>query len=267
MFPELLDLGFISIKTYGACMALGFFLAWKILEKLSGGKDISDLLVYLMLAGVAGSRIAYVVENWDTCGFSSDFIEIFRVDKGGLVFYGGLILSMALFFVWCAVKKTRPIDLADLLAVAMPLGHACGRIGCFFYGCCWGKISSSPIAVSFPQSSPVWHEQISKGLIRPGAPGSLPVIPTQLIEAASLFALFALLLFLYRRYRRFTAGVYLAAYAVIRFFIEYLRGDPRANVCQLSIGQTISIGMFLFGVLLFCISARSSSFSRKEKNR
>jgi phosphatidylglycerol:prolipoprotein diacylglycerol transferase len=267
MFPELLDLGIISIKTYGVCMALGFFLSWKVLEKLSGRKDLADLLVYLMITGVVGSRIAYVIENWESAGFSSNFLEVFRVDKGGLVFYGGLILSMILFFVWCAVKKIRPIELADLLCVAMPLGHACGRIGCFFYGCCWGKVSSSPIAVSFPQSSPVWHEQISKGLIPQGSLGSLPVIPTQLIEATALFALFALLVFLYRKYRKFTAGVYLSSYAVIRFFIEYLRGDPRANVFHLSIGQSISLGMFLVGVFLFVCSWRSSLPNKEDTNK
>ena len=261
MFPDLLDLGFIHLKTYGACMAIGFLLCWKLVERLSGRKDLSDLLMYVMVGGVVGSRIAYVIEHW-SAEFASRPADIIRVDQGGLVFYGGLILSIVIFFVWCLVKRTKPMELADLLCTVIPLGHACGRLGCFFYGCCWGRLSDSPLAVRFPVHSPAWYDQLRHGLIDASAPSALPVLPTQLFEAAALLCLLAVLLAVYVRFRRYTAGVYLIGYAVIRFGLEFLRGDPRADISGLSIGQTISLGMVLLGSLFIWLSHESARHHR-----
>ena len=264
MYPVLIDFGFFRLHTYGACMALGFLLCWKLVERLSGRKDLADLMMYLRAGGVVGSRIAYVVEHW-SAEFAANPMMVVRVDRGGLVFYGGLILSMLAFFAWCAVKRERPLALADLLCVAIPLGHAFGRIGCFFYGCCWGRVSASPLAVSFPRHSPAWCDQLSKGLIDASAPSSLPVLPTQLFESAALFALFALMLWIYLRWRRHTAGAYLMCYAALRFGMEYLRGDPRADVLGLSIGQAISLCMALGGAAFIAIGSRSHEPARDNR--
>ena len=246
MFPDLIKFDFLSLHTYGACMAVGFFICWKLAEKLSGRRDLSDLLMYLMIGGVAGSRIAYVIEHWQT-QFARAPLDIFKVWQGGLMFYGGFILALIVFFVWCRVKKESPLAMSDLICVVLPLGHACGRIGCFFYGCCYGRLSESALAVSFPRGSPAWGEQLEHGLIDSTALRSLPVLPTQLFEAAALLVLFALVLAIYLRTRRYTAGIYLVGYAFIRFGLEYLRGDPRAAVGPFSISQAISIGMLIIG--------------------
>ena len=255
MFPDLIKFDFLSLHTYGACMAVGFFICWKLAEKLSGRRDLSDLLMYLMIGGVAGSRIAYVIEHWQT-QFARAPLDIFKVWQGGLMFYGGFILALIVFFVWCRVKKESPLAMSDLICVVLPLGHACGRIGCFFYGCCYGRLSESALAVSFPRGSPAWGEQLEHGLIDSTALRSLPVLPTQLFEAAALLVLFALVLAIYLRTRRYAAGVYLVGYAFIRFGVEYLRGDPRAAVGPFSISQTISIGVFLAGVVFLTLAFR-----------
>ena len=93
MHPDLIDIGILHLKTYGFCMALGFLLCWKLAEKVSGRKDLGDLFMYLMLAGVAGARIAYVIEHWKS-EFAAHPLSVIRVDQGGLVFYGGLILAI-----------------------------------------------------------------------------------------------------------------------------------------------------------------------------
>ena len=255
MFPDLIKFDFLSLHTYGACMSVGFFICWKLAEKLSGRRDLSDLLMYLMIGGVAGSRIAYVIEHWQT-QFARAPLDIFKVWQGGLMFYGGFILALIVFFVWCRVKKESPLAMSDLICVVLPLGHACGRIGCFFYGCCYGRLSESALAVSFPRGSPAWGEQLEHGLIDSTALRSLPVLPTQLFEAAALLVLFALVLAIYLRTRRYTAGIYLVGYAFIRFGLEYLRGDPRAAVGPFSISQTISIGVFLAGVVFLTLAFR-----------
>ncbi len=254
MFPDLIDIGFLHLKTYGACMAVGFILCWHLIERLSGRKDLSNLLLSLMVSGIVGSRAAYVIEHW-SAEFARNPERIVRVDQGGLMFYGGLILAIAVFFTWCALKKERALPIADLLCTAIPLGHAFGRVGCFFYGCCYGKISASPLAVTFPSHSPAWYEQLHEGLVTAASPRSLPVLPTQLFEAAALLALFAALMVLYRRVSAAGArrrdglltGCYLVGYALVRFAMEFLRGDPRAAVGPFSISQTISIGMVVLG--------------------
>ena len=246
MYPDLIDIGFLHLKTYGVCMAVGFLVCWWLVERLSGRKDLSNFLLALMVSGVVGSRLAYVIEHWSQ-EFAAHPERIVRVDQGGLVFYGGLILALAVFFAWCVRAKEHPLALADLLATVVPLGHAFGRVGCFFYGCCYGRDSDAWCAVTFPIGSPSWYEH-GRQLV--------PVLPTQLFEAAALLALFALLYALYRRFRRYTAGVYLVGYAVIRFGLECLRGDPRAAVGPLSIAQTISLGLAVLGAVLFILDRK-----------
>ena len=194
MHPDLISLGFLHIKTYGAFMALGFLAAWQVLAWMCrrtgrNPEPCTNLIMLMMISGVVGARIAYVVEHWAT-EFAEHPEMIVRVDKGGLMFYGGLILAIAVFFVWCRVKREKILPMADLFAVVIPLGHAFGRVGCFFYGCCFGRLSNASCAVSFPRGSPAWHEQLNAGLIAADARAALPVLPTQLFEAVSVFILF-----------------------------------------------------------------------------
>ena len=262
MFPDLIDIGFLHLKTYGACMATGFLLCWWLIEKLSGRKDLSNLLLSLMISGVVGSRIAYVIEHWQS-EFAANPFAVIRVDQGGLMFYGGFILAFLVFFGWCFVKKENPLKLADLLAAVVPLGHAFGRIGCFFYGCCYGRDSDAWCAVTFPAGSPSWFEHGRR---------MVSVLPTQLFEAAALLCLFAFLMYVWHRNVKpqtsnvkpqtsnagpgLILGLYLCGYAAIRFGIEILRGDPRAAVGPFSISQTISIVMIVVGSLFILNSKR-----------
>ena len=256
MFPDLVDIGFLHLKTYGACMATGFIVCWWLVEKLSGRKDLSNFLLSLMVSGVVGSRIAYVIEHWES-EFAANPSQIIRVDRGGLMFYGGLILALVVFFVWCLVRKEKILKMSDLLAAVTPLGHAFGRIGCFFYGCCYGRDSNAWCAVTFPAGSPSWFEHGCR---------QVSVLPTQLFEAAALFLLFAAVLFLYRRFAHrlqgLVTGVYLMGYAVIRFGIEYLRGDPRAAVGPFSISQTISLAMFALGGCFVAVAVKCARAER-----
>ena len=249
MYPDLIDIGFLHLKTYGACMAAGFLACWTLIERLSGRKDLSNMLLSLMVSGVVGSRIAYVIEHWQT-EFAAAPENIIRVDQGGLMFYGGFILSLAVFFSWCFIKHEKALQLSDLLAAVVPLGHAFGRIGCFFYGCCYGRDSNAWCAVTFPPGSPSWHEH-GRRLVS--------VLPTQLFEAAALMALFAALMLLWKHRKGrdgLIVGAYMVGYAAIRFGIEYLRGDPRAAVGPFSISQTISIGLALVGAAFLAVAFR-----------
>ena len=264
MHPDLI--AGLPIKTYGFCMALGFLAAWQVLSWLCRRTErrpepLSNLLMLMLFSGIVGARIEYVREFWGR-EFAADPLSAFKVWQGGLVFYGGLILAIAVFAVWCRVRRERMAPVADLFVTIIPLAHAFGRVGCFFFGCCYGCRSESVCAVAFPKHSPAWNAQVGAGLISPSATASLPVLPTQLFEAAAVLALFALLLFVFlRNWRRrpgFTTGCYLAAYACIRFGIEFLRNDMRQHFGKVSIGQAVSIGLFVAGISFMLVSVLRS---------
>ena len=259
MHPNLIDIGFLHLKTYGALVAIGFLAAWQVCSWLCrregrNAEDLSNLLVLMMAGGIGGARLAYVIEHWQA-EFAANPLQIIRIDQGGLMFYGGVIADFIVFALWCRAKRENPLKMADFIAVVVPLGHAFGRIGCFFYGCCYGRISGSVCAVRFPRFSPAWHEHFAKELIDFNAHESLPVLPTQLFEAGAMALLFAVMLALFVKTRGKTgnglvAGAYLVFYAVWRSINEILRGDPRAMVGGLTIGQTISCVMAAAGLCL-----------------
>jgi phosphatidylglycerol:prolipoprotein diacylglycerol transferase len=120
--------------------------------------------------------------------------------------------------------------LIDVIAIGIPLGHAFGRLGCFFYGCCYGKPTDSFIGVLFPPDSAAGYLGVK-------------VIPTQLISSFFLFVLFFILLFL-RKKKRFDGQIalsYIILYSIFRFLIEFFRGDPRGTFLHLSTSQFISL--------------------------
>ena len=263
MHPDLI--AGLPIKTYGFCMALGFLAAWQILSWLCRRtgrtpEPLSNLLMLMLFSGIVGARLEYVREFWNDpeSGFASDPLSIVKVWQGGLVFYGGLILAILVFFIWCRVRRERVAPVADLFVTVIPLAHAFGRVGCFFFGCCYGCRSESACAVAFPRHSPAWVAQFKDGLISATAPSALPVLPTQLFEAAALLCLFAVLLFIFlRNWKKrpgFTTGCYLAGYACIRFGIEFLRDDMREHFGKVPIGQAVSVGLFVAGITFILVS-------------
>ena len=264
MHPDLI--AGLPIKTYGFCMALGFLAAWQVLSWLCRrtgrqSEPLSNLLMLMLFSGIIGARLEYVREFWSR-EFASDPLSAFKVWQGGLVFYGGLILAIAVFLVWCRVRRERVAPVADLFVTVIPLAHAFGRVGCFFFGCCYGRESACACAVAFPRHSPAWNAQVGAGKILQTAQSSLPVLPTQLFEAAAVLCLFAVLLFVFlRNWRRrpgFTTGCYLAGYACIRFSIEFLRDDMRQRFGEVSIGQVVSIGLFALGITFILVSVLRS---------
>ena len=264
MHPELIP--GLPIKTYGFCMALGFLAAWQVLSWLCRrtGRQIepfTNLLMLMLFSGIIGARLEYVREFWSR-EFASDPLSAFKVWQGGLVFYGGLIFAIVVFTVWCLARRERMAPVADLIVTVIPLAHAFGRVGCFFFGCCYGCESSSACAVAFPRHSPAWNAQVDAGKILQDAQSSLPVLPTQLFEAAAVLCLFAVLMFVFLRNWKqrpgFTTGCYLLGYSCVRFCIEFLRDDMRQRFGKMSIGQVVSIGLFVLGITFILVSVLRS---------
>ena len=155
MHPIAFHLGSLTIRWYGVMVALAFVAGlWTAGRRglLSGfnPEKIYDLGPWLILGGLVGARIFYVVEYWRESFAGLPVWEIFMIQHGGLVFYGGFI-GAALAGIFYARRKQLPLwRLADVIAPSIALGSIFGRIGCLLNGCCYGRECSAPWAIHFP---------------------------------------------------------------------------------------------------------------------
>lgn len=255
-FPAWLPLlGGKSLHVYGLMIALGFLTAllWIRYESRRIGVDREravDLFFYAMIAGLVGSRILYVIHSVDD--FWSNPLVFFRVWEGGLVFQGGVIGSLLVAFWYCRKHNLPYFKMSDVFAPALSFGHALGRVGCFFAGCCFGRQCSTdfPLALIFPH--------VDRAIAPPG----VPLYPTQLFESFGEVIIFSFLVF-FRKKKPFDGAVillYLILYSILRSVNEVFRGDiERGFVVEpyLSNGQFISIIFVIAsGSLWFYLSRR-----------
>lgn len=246
MYPILFKLGPVRIYAYGVMVALGFLIATLLAEReakkenISGGL-IMDLAIVIILSGLVGSRFLYVINNLPY--FMKNPKEIVMLTRGGLIFYGGVFFSIAASFLFLKIRKIPFFKVADVVIPYATLGHSLGRLGCFLNGCCWGKPTNLFLGVRFPG---IYYS----------------VHPTQLYESTLLFFLFVILLFIKRR-RKFDAQVFFSwalSYSVIRFFIEFLRGDNASLWIGLTLSQLISATIFIISIFsLFNVYARGNT--------
>lgn len=266
--PDLVSFGPLTVHWYGVMMALGFLAGlfnWTLLGRPIGRdfKFCSDLLFWIMVAGILGARTAYILS--DLPYFLANPSRIIRIDEGGLVYFGGFLGSWLALYLFARSRRMPFFELADLVVTSLPLAHAFGRVGCFMNGCCHGMATRCPMGVAYPERSMAWHQQLMAGLLQPEANHSLPVHPVQLYESAFNLLLFGLLLLVWRARRRagMVGVVYLLVYPVGRFAIEFLRGDHRIRWAGLSIAQWVSIGLFGVGLGLWWVLRRAAS--RKQE--
>jgi phosphatidylglycerol:prolipoprotein diacylglycerol transferase len=242
-------------------LGLGFFtglLSWMLLGKREG-KDYSycaDLLFWIMVAGIVGARLAYVISDFDYCMESP--IRIFQIYRGGLIYYGGFVGAVLAAILFARTHGERILPFFDFIAVSIPLGHAFGRIGCFLNGCCAGIEYNGLFAVrypGYPTDSIPWRQQFDAGLVEWNSPQSLPVVPVQLFESAFNFILYLILVWVYRNKRKDgdVTALYLLSYPIARFTFEFLRGDDRMPFLgfNLDVAQIVSIGLFVVGLAVF----------------
>ena len=228
------------------------------------GERIADLVFWIMVAGLIGARTVYVTTYWSEFAHQP-FTEIFMVQHGGLVYYGCIIGGAVAYIIYTRWKKLPGWKIADILAPSIALGNALGRIGCLLNGCCYGRVCHLPWAIRFPNQSAAWLQQFQAGLVGKDDP-SLPVHPTEVYDALLNFALYLFLAWLFRR-KKFDGQVfatYLIGYAVLRFSVEFFRGDypPDHIHAGLTSGQVVSLPIFVAGLALAAILARQSGTKR-----
>ncbi len=264
MYPRLFELGPITVYTYGVLLAAAYLLGLKLamVRATRRGLDaarVLDLGIYIIISALVGAKLLLLVTDFQT--FRSDPRELVTLARSGGVFYGGLILAVAVA-LWYIRRIGLPLwTTCDVFAPGIALGHVIGRFGCVFAGCCYGKETHVPWAITF--TNPFAAANV-------GTPLGVPLHPTQLYEAGAEALILFFLLGTERRGRPFagrTFWLYMLLYAVSRFIIEIYRGDERGTVGALSTSQFISVILAPLAVVMLIYLARRAGAPVPERAR
>ena len=245
MCPSLFHLGPLTLHTYGLLIAIGFLLGLSVMKTTLAplglhGDVVDRLSVLILLAGLLGARIMFFAVD-GFVGLRADPLVFFRIWEGGLAFYGGVCASLIAIAVFARRRKIPLLKLCDALVPPLLIAHALGRLGCLAAGCCYGKPAGEWPGITFTNPESL-------------APRYIPLIPTQPMESAALLALFGFSMMIFRRdaITGRLSAFYLCGYAVVRFLMEFLRGDDRGQfVLGLSPSQLVAVVMLAAGVGVF----------------
>lgn len=291
MLPDLFTIttpdGAFPIHTWGVMITLAFLAsAWvtqnRAREAGVDGDRLVGLYLVAFLCGLAGARLLHFTMA-DTARFFSDPLVFFRIWEGGFAFYGGVLAGAIGCVIYALVRDIPVWKLADLVAPAIMIGLALGRIGCFMAGCCHGAACPLPegavnlLPASFDGgalwafASPPFLAAEPHGGV--GVNG-VPQLPTQLWSSAIALALFGLLSWRWR-HRRYDGQVMawlLLIYPLTRSSIEALRGDTVRGVDWfgvLTTSQLVSIPVFLVGLVIVLLRRRRgvAAVERPDEDR
>jgi phosphatidylglycerol:prolipoprotein diacylglycerol transferase len=235
MYPTLFRIPLLDfpISSFGVMLAVAFLVgSWITARRMAEeGLDpelATTLLVYVMLGGIFGSKLYFAVDVSLREGIP--FTKLLFA-RDGITWYGGLLMATFVGAIGCRIHGLPIKTFADCTAVGGAVGQALGRIGCFLVGDDYGRPSSLPWAVAFPQGSPPTLEAVH---------------PTQLYEVAWLLVV-AGVLWSRRRKSPFLFGEYVAANGLGRIVIESWRVNPKVAL-GLTEPQWIGLGLIVLGV-------------------
>lgn len=248
MYPNLFENWIgdrVLISTYGVLLAVAFTVAYleairRALSAKENPKHIERIFLVCVVASLVGARLFHILFE-EFAYYRENPRQILAVWEGGFVFYGGMVTSLAGIYAYTRLSRLSFLHFLDLITPAVLLGLAIGRIGCLAAGCCWGKTTSLPWGVTFSHPHTL------------SAIRYVPVHPVQIYESLGALLIF----FALRRIGAkkspegtlFLTG--LGSYAVLRFFVEFFRGDEYRGFLM---GGRISLAQFfslaIAGVIL-----------------
>lgn len=271
MMAYIVEWGWFKLGTYGLMMAMGFLCGWALMRSEFRRRGIDPLLASRItfnaaIWGVIGARVLSMLED---PGRVLDSPVRTLLLEGGLTWYGGLTGGVVASLYTMIRAKAPILDVFDAMSPAALVGYACGRVGCLLSGDgCYGQATDLPWGMSFPNAP----REGGFHCLRQGAiatwppvdpasgrryPADVLVHPTPLYEVLGAMALFGLLWMIRRRVRRpgVMFGIFFICLAIPRFFVEYIRLNPR--YAGFSLSQWISFGMLGFGLGLIIRGMRS----------
>ena len=246
-----IQIGPLTLHMYGIMIAIGYVSALFICEKRAKKRDMNTDVLYgifwcAVIGGALGSKILYYTVNIKDVIADPSIILNFQ---NGWVVYGGIIGGVLASFLYCKIKKVDFVAYLDLVLPAVAFAQGCGRIGCFFAGCCYGRETTSPLGITYWQSD--------------FAPNGVKLVPTQIYSGIGDFAM-AFLLMAYAKKEpakgRVAAG-YCILYSIGRFVIEIFRNDYRGEYGPFSTSQLISVFILAIGIVMYVVAGR-----RKEND-
>jgi phosphatidylglycerol:prolipoprotein diacylglycerol transferase len=258
MYPRLLELGPVTVYTYGVLLAAAYLLGLQLAIVRGRSRHLDqtrvlDLGIYIIISALIGAKLLLLVVDFRT--YTDNPSELLTLARSGGVFYGGLIVAV-IVALWYIRRIGLPLwTTCDVFAPGIALGHVVGRLGCFFAGCCYGRPASVPWAITF--TDPFAASNV-------GTPLNVPLHPTQLYEAGAEALILVVLLATESRGRKYpgrTFWLYMLLYAISRYIIEIYRGDPRGAILMFSTSQFISLILapLSIGMLIYLRSREAPS--------
>jgi phosphatidylglycerol:prolipoprotein diacylglycerol transferase len=255
MHPILFEIAGFPVYTYGLLLAAAYLLGlqFALVRARARGLDpnrVMDLGIWIIISALAGAKLLLLIVDHDK--FSMSVSGLTDLVRSAGVFYGGLIAAVvvALWYLW---RHKMPMwTVTDVFAPGIALGHVIGRMGCLFAGCCFGRETTVPWAITF-------HSEFAAQNV--GTPLGVPLHPTQLYEAGAELLILGLLLAFERKGRPYpgrTFWSYMLLYGISRFIVEIYRGDPRGMVGPLSTSQFVSILIVPIAVVMLVVLGRAT---------
>src|SRR5262245_1584884 len=234
MYPELFRIGNFPISTFGLMMATAFLVgSWitaRRMKEVGLDPDLATtILVYVMLGGIAGSKLYFAIDVSIREG--RPFADLLFA-RDGITWYGGLILGTVVGAIGARIHGVSVVTMMNCVAPAVAVGQAIGRVGCFLVGDDYGRPTDLPWAVAFPEGAPP-------------TPAGVRVHPTQIYEILWLLPV-AFVLWKRRDRSPFLFGEYLVANGLGRLVIENLRVNPQV-LMGLTEPQIVGIALILGG--------------------
>jgi len=264
MYPRLLDLGLVTIYTYGILLAAAYLLGLKLAMVRAKARQLDearilDLGIYIIVSALIGAKLLLLVTDFST--YLANPRELLTLVRVAGVFYGGLILAV-LVAIWYIRRVGLPLwTTCDVFAPGIALGHVVGRLGCLFAGCCYGKPTTMPWGIVFTDPFAAANT---------GTPLNVALHPTQLYEAGAEAIILFLLLATESRGRRYpgrTFWLYMLLYAISRYIIEIYRGDPRGSIGIFSTSQFISVLLAPLALIMLIYLRRATTPEPKQARK
>ena len=251
MHPVLFKMGSVEIRFYSLmyilAMGLGFyFLSGEVeRKKLPLSKnDLLNLILFVVVAGIVGARLYYVMFRWDYYG--AHLAEVPAIRLGGLASHGGFIAGTAAGWIFLRYRRVPFLKLADSAVPLVVLGEACVRFGNFMNGEAQGTPTTMPWGIVFPPGSPAGNRL-----------PNIAVHPTMLYQLIYNLLVFVIIWFIFRKKPfkdGFVAALTVILYSAGRFFIEGLRLDS-LYLGPFRVAQLICI--VLISMMILVIITRS----------
>lgn len=231
----------VQVKSYGLMIAIGIIVAATLFinkgKKRGFNEDyLLNLIIFAVIGGILGGKGLFIITEITSIIKNPKILLDFGY---GFVIYGAVGGGALAIYLYCRKKGWNVIEMLDMTVPGLAIAQGFGRIGCFLAGCCYGEETILPIGVEFPEGSL--------------APTGVYLHPTQIYSSIFDFLLGFVLLYYSNkeRQRGKVMGLYLIAYSVGRFCVEFLRNDPRGNVGILSTSQFIAIFTLALGIGIF----------------